>query len=114
MKSLNLFVLISIFFVISCKDKKTFPKPTSYLRIDFPEKNYRLHFVHSIASPNLAWADSSQMCRVGVLNNDDSGFAWTKQQTPEGKTDSGNTQSHLLQPGVFPKCSEMSTYFPKF
>ena len=42
MKSLNLFVLISIFFVISCKDKKTFPKPTSYLRIDFPEKNYYL------------------------------------------------------------------------
>ncbi len=36
----NVFILISLFFIISCSKKKSHPKPTSYLRIDFPQKHY--------------------------------------------------------------------------
>jgi len=43
-----------------------------------PEPMY-IHSDPQHQATAMAWADSSQKCRVGVLNSDDSGFAWTKQ-----------------------------------
>ena len=40
MRCLSLFILINVLFITSCNDKQPFPKPVSYLRIDFPDKHY--------------------------------------------------------------------------
>ena len=41
MKTLNSLFLISIIFLVfSCEEDKYYPKPKSYLRLDFPVKEY--------------------------------------------------------------------------
>ena len=40
MKKLNIIIVFFIFFINSCDNKKSYPKPISYLRIDFQKKNY--------------------------------------------------------------------------
>jgi len=50
---------------------------------DMNQFGYEPMFIHSNPEHQftaVAWVDGKKKCRVGVLNNDDSGFAWTSQQ----------------------------------
>ncbi len=40
MRNLSLIILFFILTIASCNNKKSYPKPISYLRIDFPKKKY--------------------------------------------------------------------------